>query len=115
MKLDDRTFKLWDYNVSHNQMLLRSPKTSTLPTNIDIVFVGVEYLELPTKIEGLTLVQPDAADRQRVVALGELAHGSEIFAIQARDCRHLVVAAAMRIYENDLDIFESSLEQFGVN
>src|SRR4051794_11561024 len=55
----DRPFQLWDYTVSHRQLLLRSPiapRTSTSPrftTNVDLVFWGVESLSIPTWFEGL--------------------------------------------------------------
>jgi hypothetical protein len=113
MKLNDRTFKLWDYRVSHNQLLLRSPKTEAMPTNIDIAFVGVEYLDLPTQLTNLVLVPAESADLDRAnEVLGKVGLESEVFVIQAANRRHIVVAVAMKILENDLDIFESSLEKF---
>lgn len=113
MNLNDRIFKLWDYRVSHNQLLLRSPKTEAMPTNIDVAFVGVEYLDLPTELTSLALVPAEDSDLDRIKeAFGKVALESEVFVIQTSTHRHIVVAAAMQVFENDLDIFESSLERF---
>jgi hypothetical protein len=115
MNLNNRSFKLWDYKVSHNQLLLRSPKTATTPTNVDVAFVGVEYLELPTKLANLALVPAGAADLDRVKeAFGEVGTGNEVFVIQVMGRRFIIVAAAMHTFENELEIFESSLERFSV-
>jgi len=53
-----RSFRLWEFNVNHNQLLLRSPKKKSQPKNVDIAFVGVGYVELPTKLDGITICQP---------------------------------------------------------
>jgi hypothetical protein len=37
----NRKFKLWDYDVSHRQLLLRSPKSEKFDTNLDIIFLDV--------------------------------------------------------------------------
>jgi len=113
MKFSNRTFKLWEYRVSHDQLLLRSPKTEEMPTNIDIAFVGVKYLDLPTQLANLELVATEDADLARAKeALATIERESEVFVIQAATRRHIVVAVAMHTFENSLDIFESSLEKF---
>jgi LmbE family N-acetylglucosaminyl deacetylase len=37
----ERDFKLWDYRVSHAQLLLRSPMSPDRGTNVDVQFWGV--------------------------------------------------------------------------
>ncbi len=113
MRHFDREFRLWDFRVSHDQLLLRSAKTDTFPTNIDIAFVGVEYIELPTRIESPTICPPAEADVERAqLALGRNIPSDQIFVVEAGNSRYLVVAAAMKASENDLDFMESSLERF---
>jgi hypothetical protein len=99
----DRDFQLWDYTVSHAQLLLRSPATTAEPFNIDIVFLGVKELDLPTSMRGLTMTGPEPLldagrsprDRYRLTSGGK---------------EYAIVAAAFRIYKNHLDLKESSLE-----
>jgi hypothetical protein len=57
-KLAKRRFKLWDYNVSHNQLLIRSSKSENTNTNIDIKFIGVSYINLPATITDISFVEP---------------------------------------------------------
>lgn len=59
----DRVFQLWDYTVGHAQLLLRSPATTDEPFNIDIVFLGVETLDIPTRMEGLSMEKPERLAR----------------------------------------------------
>ena len=56
----DRDFRLWEYRVSHDQLLLRSPQGETHWRNLDLIFVGVEYLDLPTLLRGVELRQATA-------------------------------------------------------
>lgn len=109
----DRNFRIWDFSVSHKQMLLRSPRSSEVATNLDIVLWGVEYLELATSLQGLAIISSTPED----VARASLMLGSELdpshvrcFASEGR--RFVLVAAGYKVLKNDLDIFESSLEYF---
>jgi hypothetical protein len=109
----DRRFRMWDYRVSHDQMLLRSPKSEEHLRNQDLVFVGVQYLELPTMLKELALVEPKAVERERVAqVLGRSIPEDQVFVLSTGQSRFLVVAAAMRSFENDLSFLESSLESF---
>jgi hypothetical protein len=107
-----RSFRLWDFRVSHDQLLLRSPKNASAPRNLDVAFVGVEYLELPTKLRELTLGAAEPDDHKKAEqVLGRLIPKDWVFVISSDERRHLIVAAAVKVFENDLDIFESSLER----
>lgn len=115
MNLVNREFKLWDFRVSHNQLLLRSPKTETPQMNIDILFVGVYYLDLPTFVPEPVISVPETSDFLKAQeALGRDVKKEELFVIKIGERRHIVVAVAMKIFENDLDLFESSLESFRI-
>ncbi len=108
-----RSFRLWDFRVSHGQLLLRSPKSKDLATNSDIAFVGVEYLELPTLLNDPTLDEAGDQDIGRAeVALGRAVPRDRVFVLKSGERRYVVVAAAMKSFENELDLFESSLERF---
>jgi hypothetical protein len=109
----DRRFRLWDYNVSHKQMLLRSPKSPDAGTNLDIVMWGVEYLDLATSLDGVRMASASCEEVGRAErALGKPLDPSQVFGLISGDRRFLVVAAGFKVLENDLDIFDSSLEYF---
>lgn len=109
----DRRFRLWDYNVSHKQMLLRSPRSPDVEANLDIVMWGVEYLDLATSLDGLKMASASCEEHRRAErALGKVLDSSQVFCFASRDQRFLVVAAGFKVLENELDIFVSSLEYF---
>jgi hypothetical protein len=98
----DRVFKLWDYTVGHAQLLFRSPPTDDEPFNIDLVFLGVKRLDIPTTLNGLAMSTPENLDRYN--DLHRLTSGGKEYS---------VVAVAFRIYKNQHELMESSLEYFG--
>jgi len=49
----ERWFKIWHYGVSHSLLLLRSPKSSNVPTHIDLLFQVVWEFHLPISFSGL--------------------------------------------------------------
>jgi len=109
----DRSFRLWDFSVSHKQMLLRSPRSPEAAMNIDIVLWGVEYLDVATSLQGLTIVSPTREDVARAgQAMGGEVALSHVHCFASEGRRFVVVAAGYKVLRNDLDIFESSLEYF---
>ena len=61
--MNNRRFTLWYYTVSHGQALLRSVGRNGTQ-NIDIYFGSVEYIDIPTDIDGLELCEPTPQDKQ---------------------------------------------------
>jgi len=51
----ERSFKIWTYWVSHQQLLLRSNKAHNVPTRIDVLFEGALEFHLPTMLDGLSV------------------------------------------------------------
>ncbi len=102
----DRNFALWDYTVSHAQLLLRSPASSDDPDNIDVVLVGVETLEIPTRMHGLTITGPEPLERRPGDPIS-------IFRLTSEGNEFRVTAVACRVYKNRLGLMDSSLEYFG--
>ncbi len=109
----EREFQVWDYTVSHQQILIRSPSTPEVRGNVDLIFLGVEYLGIPSSFHGLGLdvASPEeSAEVKRSLSGGW--EGSGVYTLVSEGRRYSLVAAAFRVYENDLDIFESTLEYF---
>ena len=111
-----RTFRLWDYNVSHDQLLLRSPITDEHDTNLDVVFWGVRYLQIPTRFQEIQITRGTNDDSMRLSAiLGEAVPLDDIFCLCESATRYLVVAAGYKVLSNRLDLFVSSLEYFRID
>lgn len=110
----DRTFKLWEYQISHGQLLIRSPKapaTDTSPemlTNLDLVCLGVDYLAVPRIFHGLELVDPTFGETESIsLLLGRAIRPEALVVIASGGKRFPIVASSYRMAENDWDIFES--------
>jgi hypothetical protein len=110
----NRSFQMWEYDVSHQQLLLRSPKADDHPTNVDVAFVGVNYINLPTFIAQLSIVEPDESEIQFSHRFIRGDYIPKVYVLKSQESRYLVIAATMKVFENTLDIFESSLESFRI-
>lgn len=113
-QMSKRRFKFWDYNVSHNQLLIRSPKNEEFNTNIDIKFIGVSYLDIPTIMTGFFFSEPSIDEVSKVkVNLPAKSESDNIFVLSSLNNRYIIVAKFCGVSENELDIFETTLEIFG--
>lgn len=111
-----RAFMLWDYNVSHRQVLFRSPRNDEFNTNIDVVFWGVDYLTAPTRLSSLHVAPATSAHVASVEQ--HLQHPVEfvrLFLIISGGIEFFVIADGSKVLENTLDIFDSSLVRFSQN
>lgn len=110
----DRKLRMWEYRVSHDQLLLRSPKDGA-SRNLDIVFVGVQYVALPARLDGVEIGRGTEDDVLRAEqACGKPVAADRVFSVHTGGGQYMIVAASVRMFENDLDMFESSLESFTV-
>jgi hypothetical protein len=116
-KQSDRTFKLWEYQISHGQLLVRSPKapaTETSPealTNLDLICLGVEYMAVPRFFRGLEIVPPTPDEIQNLeVLLGKAISPDNVRILKSEGKRFPIVASSCSTSENDWDIFESPFE-----
>ena len=108
----NRHFQIWEYKVGHQQLLIRSPKSQDHATNLDLIFVGVDYLALPDSMNGISIVPANEAEMEFASAFFD--SYSKVTVLETGGKRHMVIAAKFRVFENDLDLFESSLESFNI-
>lgn len=113
----DRTFKLWEYQISHGQLLIRSPKapaTETspeFPTNVDLVCLGVDYMAVPRVLRGVELLSPTSDEIQHLEAqIGRAIDPDNVKILASEGKRFPIVASSFSLSENDWDIFESPFE-----
>ena len=107
-----RQFKLWDYNVSHQQLLLRSPRTGNETDNIDLVFWGVKHVCLPSVLEEVSLRLATTEEVDQFSGLITTDSDIPVFHVEASDGSGVVVAAGCKVLKNELEIFDSSLVYF---
>jgi len=110
----DRTFRLWEFQVGHSQLLLRSPRASgsdsgpPQTTNLDLVFEGVLYVSLPWILRGLEIVAPTEGEVDLAQSLvSETLDSAQVRIVFSNGQRYIVVAHAISLRENDWDNMDS--------
>ena len=112
MQKFERSFQVWDYWVSHSQLLVRSAADISHPQNIDITFGGVQYMELPAMLPELELAEPVPDEQRRATEIvGRAVPVEQLFVLVTRGRRYLVVALGMWVTENDMPFMKSSLDR----
>jgi hypothetical protein len=103
-----RMFQTWLFGVGHGELLVRSPKGANHSTNIDLMFAGVEYMDLPRHLRQIEVHEPDETDisfiRERLPKQGS---SDKIFVLISNDRRYRIVAAGMKVCENELGYFDN--------
>jgi len=112
LKLPDaalgRIFKVWEYRVSHKQLLLRCPKSSDSSKNFDVMFYDVQYMELPSVLRRLEIEQPNQSDIAFVEKrIGKAVGEGQVFVLNSGNQRYIVVAGGAAVSENSMGLFES--------
>ncbi|WP_411347176.1 hypothetical protein [Paenibacillus sp. WLX2291] len=109
----DRKFKLWYYTISHGQLLLRSIKDDNNTTNIDVMFLDVDYIELPRYLSDVKLEKAQEKDINYIQQkLGEHILPESIRIIISKNGRYIVVASIMKVVENELEMFDLPFDTF---
>lgn len=111
----ERRFQLWEYRVSHGSLLIRSPRAPGFDENVDVTFVGVEYLAAPRSFNGLQIELGDECDARRVASTaGRDLESLRVFKLTSNGVCHFVVALSCRVGRNSNDIFWSPFDSPGV-
>ena len=105
-----RKFEVWEYTVSHAQLLLRSVRNEQHATRVDVLFKNVGFVMLPTSLT-ITAIEPvSAADPlvERAKAEEVLRDGQTAFALRSDEQDGLVVSGSMVSAEDDREYHEPS-------
>jgi hypothetical protein len=108
----NRHFTIFDFRISHGQLLLRSSKDDNNIKNIDIVFFGVRYIQLFTSFPGLSIRSIEGKDdlinydSVNAYLKNEKNH---LFEIETKSEKFYIAASFFKIYENELEFNETSL------
>jgi hypothetical protein len=101
-------FKLWEYRVTHKQLLIRCPKLSEASKNVDLKFYNVEYVDLPSVFPDLEIADANQKDIAFASSrLGRTVESKRVIVLKSRGERYIVVAGALAVEESATGIFES--------
>jgi hypothetical protein len=93
---------MWDYNVSHKQLLVRSPQTSKVPDNVDVIFWGVRFIGTPTSFVGIIIRNAFPTELASVEVAAGKCDIKEVFCIQSENKTHFIVAGGLKVLKNQL-------------
>ena len=107
----DRSFTVFDYFISHGQLLIRSKKGDNQKYNIDIIFFDTTFLQLFTILYGLTIrmVSKDEFNKYDSVNKYLNYDNSNLFEIISANEKYYIAASFVKIFENELEFDETSL------
>lgn len=92
------------------RLLLRSTKSDTVTTRLDVLFQNVQALKLSTALDGLVVAEADRAEEERIAAEVGLLPSDDmtIFTVRAGAFDGYVVAGVCVIAEDNGEYFEPS-------
>jgi hypothetical protein len=106
----ERIFQLWAYTVGMGRLLLRSTKSETFPTRVEVLFQNVKAIQLPTVLEGLVITDADPELTKEIEAETGLTcdGGVRLFSLRTSHGVGYVVAGVMVSDEDEGEYFEPS-------
>ncbi len=105
-----RQFDIWQYAISHRQLLLRSNPSDGHDSRIEILFKGVEWLQLPSTMYGLAIATESIAKYFSFVCCDRDASRDSLVAytLTSKEAKGVVIASAVFIVEEDREYWEPS-------
>lgn len=107
----NRYFTVFDYLVSHGQLLIRSDKRKGCSENIDIIFFDTSFMQLFTMLSGITIRIVDKSKFANYISVSKYLseEGSSLFEIESGEEKYYIAASFVRVFENKLEFNETSL------
>lgn len=107
-------FQLLDFSPTHDQLLLRRIRNSKNDgKNIDIIFKGVRLVSIPTHFKGLKISLYNQGIPLTINNDFIKDKNYSILSIEDNDGKEYYVnAMAFGVYQNDLDILQSSIGRY---
>jgi len=105
-----RRFQVWEYTVSHAQLLLRSVRDEGNPTRIDLLFKNVGFVALPASfdVDSIEELTDDHPVLSGALAREALRGDRRGFMLRSRPQDGVVVAGVMVSAEDELESHEPS-------
>jgi hypothetical protein len=99
----ERYFVVYSYGCGHGLLLLRSRKTNSIRTRLDILFTDVRALELRFWFDGIKIEEADASLLKdlRSNPCGMIEHGNRIYSLKGDGWSGFIVGGAVHFHEDD--------------
>jgi hypothetical protein len=106
----DRVFQVWGYTVGMARLLLRSTKTPTFGSRIDVLFQNVRAVKLPTRLDGVVVRGTSEYERASIEADAGIIADEQIhiFILEGASYSGYVVAGTMVVDERDAEYNDPS-------
>ena len=106
----ERVFQLWAFTVGMGRLLLRSTKSGSFGTRVDVLFQNVKAINLPTHLDGLVVTVAGPEFQERIVEATGLLPDADttFFEIECSGRRGFVVAGVAVQDEDEGEFFEPS-------
>ncbi len=106
----DRDFQIWKYDVGHSQLLLRSVKGDRHKTRVDVLFKGVQFVQLPTHFSGLrsSEMTEDEFKTLNLSTGSASANENRYFRLEGKGWKGVVIALGMFWLEEDAEYYDKS-------
>lgn len=106
----ERVFQVWGFTVSMRRLLLRSNRSSSSGTRVDVLFQDVKAINLPTHLDGLVVTVAGPGSEVRIGEATGLLPDAEttFFEVECSGRRGFVVAGVVVEYEDEGEFFEPS-------
>jgi hypothetical protein len=103
-------FQVWGYSVSLSRLLLRSTKSESATSRIDVFFQNVKAMDVTTTMRGLVVMSAEPVDVDRIRVETGLApdEDSTFYVLFSEGRRGYVVAGLMAESVDDLEFYEVS-------
>jgi hypothetical protein len=92
-----RHFQLWDYSPSHSRLLIRSPRRNENDYNLDIIFFGVDHMDIDDVLGEISIHTHSSSDDIH-----------KRFVLRSSKKDHTIEAVNYKIIETFGDYFDSS-------
>lgn len=106
----DRVFQVWVYTVGMRRLLLRSTRSETFGSRVDVLFQNVKAMKLPTRLDGLVVTVAAAGAASEITdATGALPDDeTAFFVLDSSAGAGYVVAGVVVEVEDEGEYFEPS-------
>jgi hypothetical protein len=113
MKLyySDQAFSLWDFNISHQILLLRSNGFGHEKfKNIDVIFWNVSFVNIPTCMNGIEIFELQSGDYHKYeLPFSKMLSTDSLFIIKSEEKEYIIGADLLNVYYNELNFSTSSI------
>ncbi len=95
-------FKIWEYTVSHNTLLIRysDPESDRV---IDMVLGGVDYIQIPNGFRGLEIAEATKEENECFSSFIQKARGlpcNKIYVLVTEGKRYFIIASFCNVYDH---------------